>query len=98
MEKGTILYANLGWSMGIPAWYEVIKATAKTVTVRRLADRTVSDDGYGQNGYKMPVLGMWHPYDSEPMVRKVTESGSVKVGYSAYASPWDGSEKAFYTD
>lgn len=98
MEKGTILYANLGWSAGIPAWYEVIKATAKTVTVRRLADRIVSHDGYGQNGYKMPILGWEHPYDNKPMVRKVTESGSVKVGYSAYAYPWDGEKKAFYTD
>lgn len=54
-EVGDILEGDFGYSMILPVWVQVVSKTAKTVTVRRLEDKVVSYDGYGQAGTKLPI-------------------------------------------
>ena len=100
MKTGDILYANLGWSAGIPTWWKVVKATAKSVWIHRLKSYVTSDDGYGQNGYKMPMVDSLDD-DCRTIMRRVavTRYGEeVRINNYSTASIWDGNAHAFYTD
>lgn len=58
-EIGDILFGDVGYSMSIPEWWQVIKKTDKSVTCRRLATDIVEHDGYGQRGTEVPIRGVF---------------------------------------
>ena len=58
-EVGDILFGDVGYSMSIPEWWQVIKKTDKSVTCRRLATDIVEHDGYGQRGTEVPIRGVF---------------------------------------
>lgn len=53
-KVGDILAGTWGWSMTIPAFFKVVKVTAKRLLLEEYDGRMVSSDGYGQQGYEMP--------------------------------------------
>jgi hypothetical protein len=61
IQAGTILYSqNLYYGM-FNAFYRVEEVSGCMATIVELNKRTVSDDGYGQNGYETytdePIMG-----------------------------------------
>lgn len=81
MEVGTVLLATWGYDCTIASYYEVISATAKMVTVRKI-------EAYRTDEGKMPKPG--HFYGEDTYKRRVSDSGSVKVTQSQWATVWDG--------
>jgi hypothetical protein len=53
---GKIVHANWGYNMILNEFCLVIKETAKAALLVKLPTSTVSDDGYGQSGYEIPVI------------------------------------------
>jgi len=102
-KVGDILYANVGYSSGIPEWFKVIRTTPTMVICKRLDDRVVSDDGYMQNGTKMPVVDRFMTrWGEELPAVKMTVKNSKWGYYASYDrhafDKWDGNPKDFYTD
>lgn len=60
-------------------FYQVVKATAKTVTIRRVA---ANRDG-------VPVRDAFLEYE-RPMTKRVSDDGRVSLGTWACAKLWDG--------
>lgn len=96
-KVGDIVYADLGWNRSLPAFYQVLKTTDKTVVLRQLAKRVVSSDYWGQNGTAMPVIPEIKGGE-EGFRRKVTTYGSISIDKWSFARPWDGQPKSFTTD
>ena len=44
MEIGTVLISKWGWEQTNIDFYEVVKATEKTVTIRQIASKEVESD------------------------------------------------------
>lgn len=85
-EVGDILFGDVGYSMSIPEWWQVVKVTSKTVTCRRLATDIVEHDGYGQSGTEVPIRGVFNkrggtvngvPSDAPVTMRVKKWSGQV---------------------
>lgn len=53
-KVGDVLAGTWGWSMTIPAFFKVVRKTAKRLVLEEYDGRMVSSDGYGQQGYEMP--------------------------------------------
>lgn len=96
-EVGDILFGDVGYSMQIPEWWQVVKVTAKSVTCRRLATDIVEHDDYGQSGTEVPIRGVFDkrggtvngvPSDAPVTMRVKKWSGQV--------SSWRGSGKDQY--
>ena len=103
-EVGDILFGDVGYSMSIPEWWQVIKKTDKSVTCRRLATDIVEHDGYGQRGTEVPIRGVFDkrggtvngkPSDAPVTMRVKKWSGQVagwhKEGKDQYYASLGGS-------
>jgi hypothetical protein len=110
-EVGDILEGDFGYSMILPVWVQVISKTAKTVTVRRLEDKVVSHDGYGQAGTKRPIpnsfaKGWGDSYEEKKCIVKKgynrDKSDNPKKDYfilfeGKILRIWDGEDRDFDT-
>ena len=52
---GQIAFCNGGCTMQLPTFYKIIRRTQKTIWLVEIANQLVEDDGYGQEGHKIPV-------------------------------------------
>lgn len=78
-----------------PCFYEVVSLTAsgKSAVVRKLW--STEYESSQQSGTTRPVTGR---YMGGPVTCRITRLGQVKVpGYQAYATPWDGKPRDYYT-
>ena len=94
VEIGTIFYSTWGYEQTNIDYYEVVKSTPKTVTVRMIAQDAVEND---MRGTCTPCPGH---FIGEPIRRKVQrycDEPSLKIKSYAYAYPWDGKPKSFTT-
>lgn len=93
---GDILEASFQYTARIPYFYEVVRRTAATIYCKRLKKKSVSDDGYGQNGSCMPII---NEYDGDKIYsgRINKRSKYVKIN-DCLASLWDGKPSDYYTD
>ena len=95
MKKGDILVSSWGYEQTNIDFYEVVKATAKTVTVREL--QQFRTDSGNMTGYVMPIKGK---YKGDEMRRKVhydcyNEDGFIMIESYEYARPWDGRKRGY---
>jgi hypothetical protein len=99
---GEIFYSSWGYDQTNIDFYQVIKKTPKTITVRRI--RSKSEPAYTMACYVMPIkdsfLDSDHPYDTSfgsPMVKKLSvfSDGQVYFKPASYsiATIWDGTRK-----
>jgi hypothetical protein len=92
MKTGDILYSSWGYEQTNIDFYEVVKASAKTVTVRKIKSaKTYTGD---MTGKSEPMPG---EYVGEEMRRKVLDySGEfISINYCANARPYNGKPKNF---
>lgn len=93
MKVGDILYSDWGYEQTNIDFYEVVKATEKTVTVRKIESRKTHTGD--MTGTAEPEPGA---FKGEPMRRKVLEfSGIEIISICSYANarPYDGKPKIF---
>lgn len=96
MKQGDILVSSWGWEQTNVDFYEVVKATAKTVTVRELEQLRI--DSGNMTGYVMPIKGR---YKGEEMRRKVhsgkpyNEEDFIMIESYEYARPWNGKRQGY---
>jgi hypothetical protein len=97
MNIGDILCSKQSYGMTIVTFYKVIGVTpsGKSVKLKKLKNKVVSDDGYGQEGYVVPsdVEG------DKVLVKRLgkTSSGDdyVKISDYEYAYHWNGENQYF---
>jgi len=106
-EVGDIIVGDVGYSMQLPTWYEVVKVTPTRVVGKLLKSYLVDHDGYGQAGHKMPLLGQYDNRHGDReatfTVKKFGTTGDPVKDYCAVLSIgshyhfylWDG-KPAFY--
>jgi hypothetical protein len=83
--------------MTIIKFYKVIGFTpsGKSVKLKPLKNRVVSDDGYGQEGYVVPstIEG------DKTLIKRLGKTSMgydyVRIGDYEFAYPWDGEKKYF---
>lgn len=96
-EVDDILFGDVGYSMQIPEWYQVVSKTPKSVTCRRLNARVEGHDGYGQRGEMRPIPGSF--YHSEGMVNGKRADAPVTMRvkkWGGQVSSWRGPGKDQY--
>lgn len=106
-KVGDIIVGDVGYSMQLPTWYEVVKVTPTRVVGKLLKSYLVDHDGYGQAGHKMPLLGQYDNRHGDReatfTVKKFGTTGDPVKDYCAVLSIgshyhfylWDG-KPAFY--
>ena len=93
IKVGDIYAGTWGYGMTIPAFYKVVKVTAKRVQLLEYDGVMVTDDGYNQQGYEMPD---WNDcrglVQGTPFATDWSMGIRIKVGYGSYvwATLWDG--------
>lgn len=110
MQVGDILHASYQYASKHNYYYEVVKRTPKSVTLRELRKGHATHDGYGQNGTDVPLIIDGVPVPNRDQlgdeillkskrVQTSTRGEYVKIGdYISYARVWDGTPQDFYTD
>ena len=99
VEIGTIFVCSWGYDQTNVDFYQVVKRTAKMVTVRKI--RAIHEAAYHLASYLMPIkngfLDRDHPFEKEygkPMTRKLQflEDGRMFFKPASYsmAQVWDG--------
>ena len=95
LQVGDILHSSWGYNMTHADFYRVTKLVGKqSVEVEALSNKTVTGDG-GWSGTAVPDLKQ-RGSRLEGRFR-VTNGSTIKIGYSQYASKWDGRPKYFNT-
>ena len=96
MKVNDILKSRWGYDQTNIQFYQVIKATPKTATVREIAVEQVSKDN-GWTGKATPVLN--HFIDS-PIRKKIhaySNEEFLKLSSYEYARPWNGTPVNYST-
>ena len=94
-SSGDILSAPSEYSSRHPHFYEVIGFKgAKTIIVKELSKRIISEDKYGQNGSCIPMLGQ---YINKEFPCRINKYGDLYIN-DCLASIWNGKPEEFYTD
>ena len=90
LNIGDILESMWGYDQTNVDFYQVVKTTAATVTLRKLNTKTVDGDGW--TGKVIPIKDDFGK--AEPLRRKVKDGWNgepyVKIESYAFARPWDG--------
>jgi len=91
-EVGDIIVATFTYNMTLVKFYEIVKRTNKSFTLRQLKDKVVKGDS--MQGEMVPIEGEYDKREND-VVARLNKWGSVKVnGY--YCRRWDG-EPVFFT-
>jgi hypothetical protein len=93
LEVGDIWNSSWGYDQTNVDFYQVVKVTAKTVTVRKIGKETCELTGRF-TGTVTPVIDSFDPRKAEMRRTVRTWSGwanpSIKINDSEYAYPWNG--------
>ena len=92
-KVGDILSSSWGYSMTIVSWYQVIKVTPKTITVKEIEAKII--DGNGMHGESIPVPNLFSKrglYPEQSFTRKV-KGDYININESQTAWIWDGNPK-----
>ena len=90
-DVGDIVVATWGYSMTIVDFYQIIKATGKSFTLRELEQKIVHGDG--QRGESVPIEGKFNERE-KPINVRINKYGSVKID-RAYCRLWTGQPVSF---
>ena len=93
MKQGDILFSSWGWEQTNIDFYEVVKATEKTVTIREIrGEHVYSGD---MTGTSFPIIG---DFKGPELRRKVISNGSspfISINSYANAYLYTGKPKKF---
>ena len=96
MKVNDILKSRWGYDQTNTDFYQVIKVTSKTATIREIAQEQVSTDN-GWTGKATPIL---NKFIGEPVRKKIhicNNEELLKLESYAYARPWKGTPVNYST-
>ena len=65
-KVGDILDTDVGYSMSLPEFWEIVKVSDASVVAKKLKSKIVSQDNWGQSGYKIPAgPGIYDDYHGQ---------------------------------
>jgi len=85
---GDILESSWGYDQTNASFYQVLAVTDKSVKVRSLNKKVVSDTSYGVVRV-VPIPDSFNRHE-QAVVKRVSPRGSVKISSYEWASKWDG--------
>jgi hypothetical protein len=88
IQLGQVLYSSWGWEQTNIDYYEVVKVTPGSITVRQLQQDT-QEVGF-MSGPTVPRLGQYRK--GEPDIRSMFNGRGFRVKHGSL-SPWDGKPK-----
>lgn len=91
-KVGDIVVATYHYSMTLVDFYEIIKATGKSFTFRKLKDKVVS--GNSMQGTCVALPGEYDDREEKDVTARINKYGSVKIR-DYYCSWWDGTPEHF---
>jgi hypothetical protein len=97
-KKGDIFYASWGYDQTNVDFVQVIKTTAKTVTVKEIGQKSISKKGYsGMSDFRTAtkdnfIVDSYLTPDNENNKYVISSSNCFHIGSSRYFYPWDGEE------
>ena len=86
-KVGDILCGTWGYSMTLPAWYKIIKRTAKMFTVKQIPGKIIKGS---RNGQWEEIADTTAPLKGEEIKARVKKYGGVKIDDKVYVHLWDG--------
>lgn len=86
LQAGAILSSSWGYEQTNVDFYEVTRATAKTVWLRRIEANREASEAFMQYT-SVPRPGR---YTGEEFRRKIRPGGRISITSYALAAPWDG--------
>jgi hypothetical protein len=89
LQIGDILYSSWGYDQTNIDFFQVIAIGEKSVKIREIASKVVSDNGSGQDKV-MPQVGK---FVEAPMLKKVSNGNQIRINSYSWAYPWDGKPK-----
>ena len=99
---GQIAFCNGGCTMQLPTFYKIIRRTQKTIWLVEIENQLVEDDGYGQEGHKIPVdIPTGAVFNKRVKNWKELKYGGGKdqefafIKYWGIVEPWDGTAKYY---
>ena len=91
-KVGDIVTAIFQYNMTLVDFYEIIKATGKSFTFKKLKQEIVS--GSGMQGTCQPIIGKYDERENKPITARINKWGNVKIrDYHCYW--WDGKPEHF---
>ncbi len=100
MKVGDIIVYTYHYSARIPEFARVVKCTPKTVWLEHVGKKWLSNDGYGQNGLRVPDFDVpTTPFKKSHRIH-VRKDGSeyIKIGSYCIGELWTGNPENEYTD
>lgn len=91
-EVGDIIVATFTYSMTLVEFYEIVKRTSKSFTLRRLKDKIVK--GNGMEGKMVAIEGEYKSGEKD-VVARLNKFGDVKIK-DYRCKRWDG-DPVFFT-
>ena len=88
-QEGDILCGTWGYSMVIPEWYQIVKRTAKQLTLQEIPEKIVSGHYNGQ-WESMPDLEKAKQKPGKEIKARINKWNSVTVDGKVYVHLWDG--------
>lgn len=88
VKVGDIFASSWGYDQTNVDFYQVVKTTAKTLTLRQIEQKVVS--GQGSPSEKVVPRPNKFLLNKKPMNRRMSKYGGVKIHDSANAYPWNG--------
>ena len=92
LKVGNILSSSWGYDQTNVTFYQVTRTTALSVELRTLQSNATYDNTT-MTGTKMPIAGKFA--HGNKFVKRVSAYGQVKIGYSEYASLWNGKPQRY---
>ena len=100
MKSGDIIVYAYHYSACIPEFARVVKCTSKTVWLEHIGKKWLSNDGYGQNGLRVPDFDTpATPFKKSHRIH-IRKDGSeyIKISNYCIGEIWNGTPANEYTD
>jgi len=100
LKIGDIVCFSYNYSCCIPVFYQVIRTNKKSVFVRKMTKKMVTDDdGYGQSGTVAPNFEADFMSEEQRYICRTSKSGKDYITVDEHrAYLWDGKPKMYYGD
>ena len=91
-KVGDILNSSWGYDQTNVTFYQVTRVTKASVELGTLRSTSTAETGF-MTAYKSPLPGEFT--SDRRFLKRVSDNGYVKIGYSEYAKLWDGKPERY---
>lgn len=86
-QVGDVVFNTWGWEQTNIDFYQVVKVSAATISIKPIQARIVKSSPLAMHGHTMPVVDSFK--SDETAIKRPNKHGNVKFKYGA-GRKWDG--------